>query len=94
MPGLMDRREGKVMARHWRTLLPKHDFMSLPRHDPLTFEHARFPYESASPADYAKSTEVHEPIDGANPWWTISTVLAALSAIGVVGMLIIEGVTK
>ena len=70
------------MARHWR------------KHDPLTMRYTRYPYEHASPAEYAQSEEGHEPIDGANPWWTISTILAGLSALGVVGMLVIEWVTK
>ena len=72
-----------MMAKHWRR-----------KHDPLTMRYSRYPHEHATPADYAKSTEGHEPIDGANPWWTLSTILAALSALGVVGMLIIEGLTK
>ena len=66
------------MARHWR------------KHDPLTMRYTRYPYEHASPADYAQSVEGHEDIDGDNPWYCVSTVVAAGAALGVVGMLILE----
>jgi hypothetical protein len=65
------------MAHHWRR-----------KHDPLTFKYARYPHDHATPADYAKSEEGHEPIDGPNPWYCVATTVAAVAICGVVGLLI------
>jgi hypothetical protein len=66
-----------MMARHWR------------KHDPLTFRYARYPHESDTPADYAKSIEGHTP-DLEGPYWVV-VAIATFAIFVVIGLLIFEG---
>ena len=75
------------MARHYRAL---HG----PKNDPLTQKAARYPHESASPADYAKCGEWHEPDYENDTWHWVAILVSVLSVFGVIGILIVEGVTK
>jgi hypothetical protein len=71
------------MARHYRAL---HG----PQHDPLTERAARYPHESATPAEYAKSVE--GPIREDDDFLERCALAVAIVAIcGVVGILIFEG---
>ena len=77
-----------MMARHYRAL---HG----PKNDPLTQKAARYPHESATPADYAKCGEWwHEPDYETDIWLWIAGVVSLIAVFGVIGILIVEGVTK
>jgi hypothetical protein len=70
------------MAHHWRR-----------KHDPLTFRYARYPHESATPADYAKSIEPPDEYE-TDIWLTLATAVSVISICFVIGIVIFEKVTK
>ena len=68
-----------------------HNLRKAQRTDPLTRVAARYPHESALPADYAKSIEGPD-----NAWWhddilyKITVVICSLSVLGVIGIVVVE----
>jgi predicted nucleic acid-binding protein len=59
--------------------------------DPLTQRVARYPHEHATPAEYSKSVEPHEPeLFELNFWDALVTAVALVAVAGVLAILIVE----